>query len=67
MFLLGKEFLLRTDYAALRYLLRRDLLPTTRDERWILLLSQYNFKIDYQRGKDNVIADVLFCLPFAGA
>ena len=39
MFLLGKEFLLRTDHAALRNLLHLDLTPTTRVERWILRLS----------------------------
>ncbi len=65
MFLLGKEFLLRTDHAALRNLLRRDLPPTTRVERWILRLSEYTFRIEYQRGQDNVIADVLSILPFA--
>ena len=67
MFLLGKEFLLRTDYSALRNLLRRDLPPTTRVERWILRLSEYTFRIEYQRGQDNVIADVLSRLPFATA
>ena len=67
MFLLGKEFLLRTDHAALRNLLRRDLPPTTRVERWILRLSEYTFRIEYKRGQDNVIADVLSRLPFAGA
>ena len=45
--------------------MRRDLPPTTRDERWILRLSEYNFKIEYQTGQDNVIADVLSRLPFA--
>ena len=39
MFLLGKDFLLRTDHSALCNLLRRDLPPTTRVERWILRLS----------------------------
>ena len=67
MFLLGREFCLQTDQAALRNLLRRDLLPTTRVKRWILCISEYNFKIDYQRGQDNVIADVLSRLPFASA
>ncbi len=67
MFLLGKKFLLRTDHSALRNLLRRDLPPTTRVERWILRLSEYTFQIEYQRGQDNVIADVLSRLPFATA
>ena len=67
MFLLGKEFLLRNDHAALRNLLRRDIPPTSRGVRWILRLSEYSFKIEYQRGQDNVIADVLSRLPFASA
>ena len=65
MFILGKEFLLRTDHAALRNLLRRDLPPTTRVERWILRLSEYTFRIEYQRKLENLIADVLSRLPFA--
>ena len=67
MFLLGKEFLLRTDHSALSNLLRKDLPQTTRVERWILRLSEYTFRIEYQRGQDNVIADVLLRLPFATA
>ena len=65
MFLLGREFLLRTDYAALRNILRRDLPPTVRLKMWILRLSEYTFKIEYRRGQDNVVADVLSRLPFA--
>ena len=67
MVLLGREFLLRTDHSALRNLLRRDLPYTSRVERWILRLSEYNFKIEYQKGQDNVITDVLSRLPFAKA
>ena len=66
-FLVGKPFLLRTDHAALANLLRRDLPPTSRVERWILRLSEYTFRIEHQPGKDNVIADVLSRLPFASA
>ena len=64
MFLLGRDFFLRTDHAALAKLLRRDLPSTNRIERWILRLSEYMFRIQHQRGIDNVIADVLAMLPF---
>ena len=67
MFRLGREFLLRTDHAELRNLLCRHLPPTSRVERWILRLSEYNFKIEYKRGQVNMIADVLSTLPFAVA
>ena len=46
MFLLGKEFLLRTDHAAFRNLLKCDLPLTTRIARWILRLSEYTFRED---------------------
>ena len=65
MFLLGREFLLLTDHATLAKLLRRDLPPITRDERWILRLFEYSFRIQHQRGIDNVMVDVLSRLPFA--
>ena len=55
---------LRTDHAALVNLLKRDLPPTTRVQKWILRLSEYVFTIEYQRGKENIIADVLSRLPF---
>ena len=67
MFVFSKEFRLRTDHAAFRNLLQRDLPPTTKVKRWILRLSEYNVKIKYQRGQDNVIADVFSRLPIAGA
>ena len=67
MFLLNREFLLQTDHAALRNLLWRDLPPTTRVKRWIRRLSKYNFKIEYQKSQENVIADILSRLPFASA
>ena len=67
MFLLDKNFLIRTDNAAFRNLLRRDLLPTTRVQRWIRRLSEYTFKIEYQRDRDKIIADILFRLPFTSA
>ena len=64
-FMLGREFLLRTDHPALAKMLRRGLPPTTRVEGWILRLSEYMFRIQHQRGIDNVIANVITRLPFA--
>ena len=66
-YLLGKPFLLRTDHLALLNLLKRDLPPTTRIQKWILRLSEYNFIIEHQKGTSNVMADILSRLPFATA
>ena len=65
MFLLRKEFLLRSDHSAHRNLFRRDLSPTTQVERWILRLLEYKFRIKYQEGQDTVIAEVFLRLLFA--
>jgi len=64
-YLLGAQFHLRTDHAALVNLLKRDLPPTTRVQKWILRLSEYVFTIEYQKGERNVIADALSRLPIA--
>ena len=65
MFLLCCEFLLLTDHAALRNHLRHYLLPITSVKRWILPISEYIIKIEYQKGLENVIAKMLSRLPFA--
>lgn len=46
-YLLGHEFMLRNDYAVVISLLRRDLPATTRVEKLIQRLSEYNFRIEY--------------------
>ena len=65
MFLLRREFLLRKGHAALEKLLRRDLPLSWRVDRWILSLSEYTFRIQHQRGINNVMANVLVRLPFS--
>ena len=47
MFLFGKIFLLQTDNAALRNLLRRDLPQTTQVKLFILRLYKYTIRIEY--------------------
>jgi transposase InsO family protein len=55
---LANEFVIKTDHLALKYLL--DLKETSgRIMRWNLFLQEFNFKIEYIKGKDNVIADAL--------
>ena len=66
-FLLARPFLLRTNHMALINLLKRDLPITTRVQKWILRLSEYNFTIEHQKGTANVMADILSRLPFASA
>lgn len=66
-YLLGREFLLRTDHAALRNLLSRYLPPTIFVQNLILRLSEYVFRIEYQRESENTFANMLSRMPFASA
>lgn len=57
-YLFGKKFTIMTDHKPLIYLFgMRD--PSSRLIKYRLILEEYDFKIEYVKGKDNVIADAL--------
>lgn len=51
-YLLGAEFILRTDHRALAYLWETKN-PNSRILRWSLKLQEYNFKVEYIKGENN--------------
>ena len=57
-YLLGRRFIIRTDHQALKWLHNcKD--PSSRLIRWRLRLEEYNYEIEYTKGKDNTAADAL--------
>ena len=57
-YLLGREFIVRTDHSSLTWLLNfKD--PQGQLARWLEVLSQYNMKIEHRAGKKHVNADAL--------
>ena len=57
-YLLGKQFLLRTDHSSLRWIFSfKD--PRNQLARWLEILSQYDFKIEHRRGKSHSNADAM--------
>lgn len=48
-------------------LLRRDFPTTTRVQKWVLRLEEYNLRIEYKRGCAIIIADLLSRILFASA
>ena len=49
-FLLGREFVIRTDHSALRWIMSfRE--PSQQMARWLEILSQFNFKMEHRAGK----------------
>ncbi|KAF9762051.1 Retrovirus-related Pol polyprotein from transposon 17.6 [Nosema granulosis] len=51
-YLLGKEFLLKTDHKALTYLWETKP-PTSRLLRWAMKLQEFKFRVEYIKGEDN--------------
>lgn len=62
-YLHGQTFTIITDHQALKWLSRIKK-PNSRLFIWALKLSQYDFKIEYTKGSENLEADCLSRNPF---
>mgnify|MGYP007132928434 CR=1 FL=1 len=54
--LLGRKFIFHVDHAALLYLVSKQSL-TGKLARWMLLLQEFEFKIQYRPGTPHAVAD----------
>ena len=57
-FLLGTEFVLQTDHAPLGCIVKGKT-QNARLTRWALILQQFQFQVQYIKGRENAIADYL--------
>lgn len=57
-YLFGAEIIIKTDHKALTFLHSCKLL-NSRLMRWILMIQDFNIKLTYIVGKENVVADIL--------
>jgi hypothetical protein len=53
---MGKIFELRTNHCGLKYLFGKPIL-NERQSRWLVLFSEYDFKINHIKGKENKMFD----------
>ena len=61
-YLLGQKFTVRTDHSSLRWLMSfRE--PADQMARWLEMLSQFNFDMEYRAGKSHSNADALSRAP----
>ena len=61
-YILGRRFTIRTDHAALTWM-RRTPEPIGQQARWISLVDEYDFDIEYRAGKQHGNADALSRMP----
>ena len=57
-YLLYQPFLVKTDNNPLTYIMTTTNLDAT-GHRWVSALAKYNFQLEYQKGRDNAMADTL--------
>lgn len=57
-YLLGKPFVIKTNYQSLKYLLKQRV-GTPAQQMWITKLLDYAFIVKYKQGKENLVADDL--------
>ena len=61
-YLVGSRFKIKTDYNSLKYFLEQKEL-NERQQKWVSKVQEYNFEIEYVKGKNNVVADALSRRP----
>ncbi|XP_026451123.1 uncharacterized protein LOC113351333 [Papaver somniferum] len=61
-YLQGTKFIIKTDHQSLKYLLEQKFI-TAFQQKWLIKLLGFDYKIQYKKGCDNVLADALFRRP----
>lgn len=61
-YLLGQEFIIRTDHKSLSYLTEQKA-TTQLQQKALMKMMDLNFKIQYKKGINNVVADALSRYP----
>ena len=66
-YLFGRSFTIKSDHKPLQHLLGEKkgipAMASARVQRWALMLSAYNYQVQYVPGKENMNADVFSRLP----
>ena len=66
-YIYGRRFTLRTDHKPLVKIFGRheslNKTAASRLQRWAVILAEYDYDLEYIRGKDNVVADCSSRLP----
>jgi hypothetical protein len=63
-YLVGKKLVVKTDHNNLKYFLeQKDLIE--HQQKWVMKVQEFEFDIEYVKGKKNIVADALSRRPVA--
>jgi len=62
----GTKFLIRCDHKALKWILTTTACSNNRLNRWRILLSEFDYDVEYKPGPQHAVADALSRLPTEG-
>lgn len=57
-YLLGRQFIVRTDHQSLKHLWVQKI-TTVFQQRWLYKLMGFDFVVEYKIGRENIVADAL--------
>ena len=59
---MGSRFKIKTDHNSLKYFLEQKWL-NERQQNWVRKVQAYDFEIEYDKGKNNVVVDAISRRP----
>ena len=63
-YLVGSKFLVKTDHNNLKYFLKQKDL-SERQQKWVTKVQEFDFDIEYVKGKNKIVVDALLRRPVA--
>ncbi len=63
-YLVGNKFVVKTDHNSLKYFLEKKNLSENQ-QKWEMKVQEFDFDIEYVKGKKNIVADALSRRPMS--
>ncbi|GMJ04990.1 hypothetical protein HRI_004168200 [Hibiscus trionum] len=65
-YLIGRHFIIRTDHQSLKFLTENQAI-TPFQQKWVIKMMGYDYELQYRKGCNNIVVDVLSRRPEVGS